>query len=133
MKKSLAWTPDNRKEKLREVITETLSKYQEQREFLAKSYRFLELRTKPLKYEGKVFQKGVDVQLAVDLVSHAHMNNFDAAVICSGDLDLLESLIVVKNLGKKAILVSHPENVSNKMIQISDSFIDLSNCELNTI
>ena len=71
---------------------------------------FIELKKRPLQYsfkERKAFQKGVDVQLAVDLVSHAYQDNFDVAVVCSGDLDLLESIKIVKTLGKKVIIVSY--------------------------
>lgn len=89
----------------------------------------LELKTKPLKYSRKdlrFVQKGTDVQLAVDLVNYAHFNNYDVAVVCSGDLDLMESLNQIKSLGKTVVLVSHKSMVSPVMVKISDYFIDLS-------
>jgi len=68
---------------------------------------FFELKKKPLKLRGdEPRQKGVDVQLAVDLVSHAYQDNYDLAVVCSGDADLLESMTLVKSLGKQIIIVS---------------------------
>lgn len=68
---------------------------------------FFELKLKPLKLrEGEPRQKGVDVQLAIDLVSQAYQNNYDLAIVCSGDADLLESMNLVKNLGKRVIIVS---------------------------
>lgn len=108
------------------VLTRAQKQYEKQKEIFDLSHKFLEFRTKPLKYEwNNIFQKGVDVQLAVDLVSHAHMGNFDVAVLCSGDLDLLESMRAVKNLGKKVIMMSHSENVAYKMAKEADSFINL--------
>ncbi|HLD06664.1 MAG TPA: NYN domain-containing protein [Candidatus Nanoarchaeia archaeon] len=89
----------------------------------------LELKTKPLKYSRKdlrFVQKGTDVQLAVDLVNYAHFNNYDVAIVCSGDLDLMESLNQIKSLGKTVVLVSHKSMVSPVMVKISDYFIDLS-------
>jgi uncharacterized LabA/DUF88 family protein len=88
---------------------------------------FLEIRTKPLQYsKGRIFQKGIDVQLAVDLVSHAYIDSYDAAVVCSGDVDLIESIKLVKNLGKKVIVVSHPENTASQIFKECDYYIDLS-------
>src|SRR3989344_1566698 len=69
---------------------------------------FLEFKATPLQFnssgariEKSIFQKGIDVQLAVDLVHHAYEDNFDFAVVCSGDADLLSSLELIKMKGKK--------------------------------
>jgi len=103
----------------------------------------IEIKKAPLHYapreavKGKgVFQKGIDVELAVDLVSHAYKDNFDVAVICSGDVDLLSSLKIVKSLGKKIVLISHPKLVSETMIKESDYFFKLTDFgaeELNSL
>jgi uncharacterized LabA/DUF88 family protein len=60
------------------------------------------------------------------LVSHGYKNNFDIAVVCSGDIDLLESIKTVKSLGKKVIITSHPDLMSKQLHAESDYFIDLS-------
>ncbi len=82
-----------KKEKTKEDFLRKIQrKYDAQQRFLkiARNFNFFEMRTYPLKYEGgKIFQKGVDVQIAVDLVTHAFRDNFDIAVLCSGDIDLL--------------------------------------------
>jgi uncharacterized LabA/DUF88 family protein len=113
-------------------LTNTLNrttKYREVQKKLidsAKKYSYFEIRGKPLQFAGgRVFQKGVDVQLAVDLVSNAYQNNFDIAVLFSGDIDLLESIKTVKNLGKHVILFSHYSNMAKDMIKEPDWFIDL--------
>lgn len=97
---------------------------------------FVELKEKPLKYSHKdlrFIQKGTDVQLAVDLVNFAHLNNYDLAIVCSGDLDLLESCKLVKSLGKTIILVSHGAQVSPMMIKHSDFYFDLGTLALGEL
>lgn|SRR3989344_1883474 len=93
----------------------------------ASSYYYFEIRKKPLQFTPNkgIFQKGVDVQLAVDLVSFAHQNIYDIAVIFSGDIDLLESLKTVKNLGKQIIIFSHYRNVAIEMKREADMFVNL--------
>ncbi|MCB9362065.1 NYN domain-containing protein [Candidatus Woesearchaeota archaeon] len=110
--------------------------YAEQQKFFSKAleYNSFELRTYPLKYEyGKVFQKGVDVQLAVDFVTHAFRDNFDIAVVASGDIDLLESLKTVKSLGKKVVVMGHPAHTSLELRRESDFFIDISRLTTNEL
>ena len=91
------------------------------------SYYFIEAKLKPLQYSHKngVFQKGVDVQLAVDLVSNAYLNNYDVAVLFSGDIDLYESVKLVKTLGKQVVIFSHNSLMAKGMIKICDSYKDI--------
>lgn len=92
-------------------------------------YDLLELKVKPLKYSHKdlrFVQKGTDVEMAVDIVNFAHFNNYDIAIICTGDLDLLESCRLIKTLGKTFVLVSHKNQVSDKMIQESDYYLNVA-------
>lgn len=91
---------------------------------IMKSFYFFENRLKPLQYSYSqgVFQKGVDVQLAVDLVSNAYLNNYDIAVLFSGDIDLYESVKLVKTLGKQVIIFSHENLMADGMISICDFY-----------
>ena len=91
-----------------------------------KGFNYFELKTLPLKYEnGKLFQKGIDVQMAVDLVYHAFSNNFDVVVLCSGDIDLKEAISLVKKLGKKVIIMSHRKLASKEIVKEADLFINI--------
>ena len=91
-----------------------------------KYFNYFELKTLPLKYEdGKIFQKGVDVQIAVDMVHHAFKNNYDVAIICSGDIDLKEAVKLIKSLGKKVIIMSHQQLASKELVKEADVFIDI--------
>ena len=121
---------DNKKAReLEKLLEKTKKRFKAQRNLLDKlsKFNFFELRTYPLKYsKGQIFQKGVDVQLAVDLVSHAFRNNFDVAVVCSGDIDLLESLKIVKSLGKTVVLMSHPKITAKALRKEADFYIDMN-------
>jgi len=93
---------------------------------IAKKFSFFELKTLPLKYEeGKIFQKGIDVKIAVDLLYQTFQNNFDVAVICSGDIDLIEAVRLSKRSGKRIIIVSHLNLVSKELKKEADYFIDI--------
>lgn len=50
--------------------------------------------------DGVYHEKGVDVQLAVDLLVGAYENQYDAAIVISSDTDLIPAMAKVKQLGK---------------------------------
>ncbi len=128
----------NTKRKCRDDVVDAVSKHHERAKELRilqnkafsiiKNSNFIQLKTIPLKYDIKegIHQKGVDVQIATDIVSHAYMDNFDVAILCSGDMDLLESIKIVKHLGKKMVLVSCQKEVSDQIIKESDHFFDIA-------
>ena len=134
IEKNIEWMeergfPVQKIESKKERLEKTKEKMSAQRRFMKRmeAYHFFEMRTCPLKYDGRtIFQKGVDVQLAVDLVTHAFRDNYDIAVVCSGDVDLLESLKIVKGLGKMVIVISHPDITADAIIKEADFYIDVS-------
>jgi uncharacterized LabA/DUF88 family protein len=121
------------KETLKKILESAKRNNEGQIEFYKKAaaYNFFEIRKKPLQFTTSkgIFQKGVDVQLAVDLVSFAHQNIYDIAVVFTGDIDLLESLKTIKNLGKHVILFSHYKNVAVEMKREADMYVNLQNLE----
>ena len=46
-------------------------------------------------------EKGVDVEIAVDLLVGAYENTYDTAILVSSDTDLIPAMAKVKQLGKK--------------------------------
>ncbi len=50
--------------------------------------------------DGKYHEKGVDVQMAVDLLVGAYENTYDTAILLSSDTDLIPAIKKVKELGK---------------------------------
>ena len=128
IKHSISQSTNLEKTKLENLYTETERFKEGQKNFLTKAmtFNFFEIRKKPLQFTKSkgVFQKGVDVQLAVDLVSNAYLNTYDIAVLFSGDIDLLESLKLIKSLGKHIIIFSHYRNVAKEMVRESDLLVD---------
>lgn len=135
---SLIWKLSNtlehldtdKKEEFKKYIEETKQKREKQRELFntLNKYYFFEVRKKPLqfsRFSKRIFQKGIDVQIAVDLVSNAYIDNYDIAVLFSGDIDLLESLKTIKSLGKNVIILSHKRNIAKEMIKQADFYIDI--------
>ena len=50
---------------------------------------------------GSYHEKGVDVQIAVDILVGAYENLYDTALAISSDTDLLPAMAKVKSLGKQ--------------------------------
>ena len=124
---------DEEKHRVDTILQKALRRMEAQKKDMdkMKSFYFFETRLKPLQYSKTqgVFQKGVDVQLAVDLVSNAYLNNYDIAVLFSGDIDLYESVKLVKTLGKQVFIFSHNNLMADGMIAICDFYKDL--CRLD--
>jgi len=51
--------------------------------------------------QGKLRQKGIDILLAIDALTKAYENHFDAAIFLTGDRDFLPLIKAVKDTGKK--------------------------------
>lgn len=82
----------------------------------------VDLKPTPLKQKkGEVYQKGVDVLLATDLIHLAHTPGaYDIAIILSGDTDLIEAVHLIKTLGKTPIIFSYHTPGNPKKSNISD-------------
>ncbi|MFA6269418.1 MAG: NYN domain-containing protein [archaeon] len=94
---------------------------------IAIGFESFEVRTKPLQFEkGKIFQKGIDVQIAVDMIAHSYNNSCDVVILCSGDVDLIESIKLVKSLGKKVVICSAWKTSAKNIRKEADIFIDFT-------
>jgi len=72
--------------------------------------------------DGKYHEKGVDVQLAVDLLVGAYENTYDTAIILSSDTDLIPAIKKVKELGKSVEYIGfahHPSIALQKHATLS--------------
>ncbi|MDP1696143.1 MAG: NYN domain-containing protein [archaeon] len=94
---------------------------------------FIEIKTTPLKQRnGDVYQKGVDVMIATDLVNLAHTDTYDIALILGGDTDLIECIKLIKSLGKIAIMAAFYTpgepllSTISDLVPIADHFINLN-------
>lgn len=112
----------------REVNTE---QYARQQKFFC-ALRLIpdfEVRLGHLVNNGGVYvEKGVDVQIAVDMVSRAYKNQFDVAVLVSADADYERLVQEVKDCGKK-VEVAHPgpcyalRSAADRFIELDDAFL----------
>ncbi|MEK7616096.1 MAG: NYN domain-containing protein [Patescibacteria group bacterium] len=78
---------------------------------LSPSQNFVIQKGYLIKSGGKYHEKGVDVELAVDLLVGAYENLYDTAILISSDSDLVPAVKKVKLLGKTVEHIgfaSHP-------------------------
>ncbi len=74
-------------------------------------------------YDNKIREKGVDVQIAIDLVIGAAEDIYDVAIIVSSDTDLIPAIRYVKSRGKIVEYVGFSNTPSIGMIKESDARI----------
>lgn len=74
--------------------------------------------------DGK--QKEVDVSIAVDMLTHAIADNYDVAILISGDRDFIPAIHAVQNLGKRVEVAAFRDTVSDVTTQVADRYTDLS-------
>lgn len=54
-----------------------------------------------MEHDGVYHEKGVDVQLAIDLLIGAYEDYYDTAIVISSDTDLMPAIKKIRSLGKK--------------------------------
>jgi uncharacterized LabA/DUF88 family protein len=103
------------------------SKYWEQQkffDFLRKipDFKVVLCRMRKHKRDGKITfdVKGDDVYLAVDLVSGAYENQYDTAIIISGDEDFVPAIQKAQKLGKKVVNAYFKSTSSSYLKHICD-------------
>ena len=98
--------------------------FRDQQRFLQALYQipYLETRFGSIRYrDGQMFEKGVDVMLATDLLFYAWQDFYDRAVIVSGDGDYVYALQNVKHMGKYVEVVAFESNQSSDLWQVGDT------------
>lgn len=74
-----------------------------------------------LKSDGSYTEKGVDVQIAVDICMKAVRNEYDKLILVSSDTDLIPAMREVINSGKIGEYVGFDINPSFAMMRFSSS------------
>lgn len=69
--------------------------------------------------------KSVDGRLILDAILNADSNNFDTAIIASGDIDYVPLVNALKMKDKEVIIASFSRNLSHALENIADDVIDL--------
>lgn len=101
----------------------------EQGKFLQTMYDtpYLEVRMGVSKRHGETMvEKGVDVFMATDLVAFAFMDQYDTAVVVSGDGDFFPAIQTAKNQGKHVEVAAFDNNLSAEAANVADTVIKLN-------
>lgn len=92
------------------------------------SRKGFKIRTKKLKYikqeNGTILQKGnIDTELATDII--LRKDDYDTAILLSGDSDFQAPIDAVQSFGKKVIVISTRDHISYELIKTADVFLYL--------
>ena len=108
-------------------------RYRDQQAFFASvsAIPYCELRLGRLVYinwpNTPPFEKGVDIQLATDMITHSFKNNYDVAVLVAGDNDYVGALQSVKDNGKNVeVALFGKERTSRQLRVTADRVITIN-------
>jgi uncharacterized LabA/DUF88 family protein len=88
---------------------------------------YITVKHKMLNYkDGIPYEKGIDILIAVDMVTQALWNYYDTGILVSGDGDFAPMLSRIKNAGKQVENASFDARRSKSLIESSDLFIELT-------
>jgi uncharacterized protein (TIGR00288 family) len=77
--------------------------------------------------------KGVDIQMAVDVLCHAYGNNLDTVYLVSGDGDYEPLIAECQRRGKNVVVAALSSGLSSRLPLIADRFIDLDSAFFNAV
>jgi uncharacterized LabA/DUF88 family protein len=107
-------------------------RYKDQQAFFAGvgAVPYTELRLGHLVYNNwpstPPYEKGVDVQLATDLLTHSFKNNYDTAILVAGDNDYVGALQAVKDNGKHVeVALFGKERTSHGLRDVADRIMTM--------
>ena len=80
--------------------------------------------------DGKFHEKGVDVQIAVDIVRGAIKNEYDICYLISSDTDLLPAIQTAKDEKKKIVYVGFENFISRALSKNCSSYIILKKSQI---
>jgi uncharacterized protein (TIGR00288 family) len=72
--------------------------------------------------------KGIDVQMSVDILVNAYINNLDTVYIITGDGDFVPVLEEVKRLGKRIYVAAFSSGLHPRIRAVADRLVDLDDC-----
>jgi uncharacterized LabA/DUF88 family protein len=73
-----------------------------------------------LERDGTYFEKGVDVRLAIDIVTMAQARSYDAGVVISSDTDLIPAIQAAQGLKREIVYVGFEHQPSLALIRQAD-------------
>jgi uncharacterized LabA/DUF88 family protein len=107
--------------------------YKQQEAFFASvnAVPYTELRLGRLVYTNwpsvPPYEKGTDVQLATDMITHSYKNNYDVAILVAGDNDFAGAVQAVKDNGKHVeIALFGKQGTSQQLREAADMIIQIN-------
>ena len=107
-------------------------RYRNQQAFFASvsAIPYCELRLGRLVYinwpDTPPYEKGVDIQLTTDLLTHSYKNNYDVGILVAGDSDYVGALQAVKDNGKNIeVALFGKERTSRPLREVADRVITI--------
>ena len=93
---------------------------------------YVTVKHKMLNYDknGIPYEKGIDILIAVDMLTLALQKHYDTAILVSGDGDFAPLLAKIKNAGRHVENASFDARRSRSLIESSDLFIELTRQDL---
>jgi len=86
-----------------------------------------EVKVLPLaEYEGKKFEKGVDIMLVTDMLVFAHREVYDVAVLVAGDGDYVYAVKALKEMGKRVEVAFFNDSCSRELRLSADRTVSLT-------
>ena len=108
-------------------------RYKNQQTFLdgVSAIPYTELRLGRLVYNNwphtPPYEKGVDIQLATDMITHSYKNNYDVAILVAGDNDFVGALQAVKDNGKNVeVALFGKERTSMQLRTVADRVMTMN-------
>ena len=117
-------------------IKEEPERYREQQKFFAgvSAIPYCELRLGRLVYNNwpnsPPYEKGVDIQLATDMITHSFKGNYDVAVLIAGDNDYVGALQAVKDNGKNVEVALFGKEQTSRQLRIVADRVQTINSRL---
>lgn len=84
------------------------------------------VKSKPLP-KGKEPKSEIDPLIAVGICRSAINRDVSALILVSGDRHFIDAVVFAKEMGKKIIVVSTEESLSEELKKVSDQWVDLKN------
>ena len=119
-------------------LKEEPERYKDQQKFFAGvvAIPYTELRLGRLVYNNwpsvPPYEKGVDIQLATDMITHSFKNNYDVAILVAGDNDFVGAIQAVKDNGKNLeVALFGKERTSMQLRRVTDKVIAINARLLN--
>ena len=108
-------------------------RYKQQQAFFASinAIPYSELRLGRLVYTNwptvPPYEKGTDVQLATDMITHSFKGNYDVAILVAGDNDYVSAIQAVKDNGKHIeVALFGKQGTSRQLRMVADRIIPIS-------